>query len=399
MAIVSLSTLLSPITRDQALESLIEVLDGLGFNATSWQEGSTQRTFLQMVAEAWSQVTLAQAYIATFGFNELAEGPALTSFSASQYDNARLPAITTQGEQVLTDSGAGGPYTITLGQLVSSDENGVKFRNVTTGTIPLSGTLTLTFEAEIAGTSGNIPTDSTLSLDTPLVGVDVTNPAIATTTSWVSRSGVDQESDINLRERNRTKWFQQNQITKPADAYINLTLGAVDGSSNPIGITRVGVDATNPRGPGSLDVIVADATGPASPTQVSDLQTYLDARKAPTADVLVRAAVSSAIAVTGTVYLSSSTDTPAKRAEIEDSIHQATIPAGEDPSGYFNIIPIGGDDLGTGADYVLFSRIIEQIMAISGVESVSLTSPTGDTLLAVDEIPVAAFSLTYTELS
>ncbi len=399
MAIVSLTTLLTPITRDQALESLIEVLDGLGFNTTGWQSGSVQRTFMTMVAEAWSQVTIAQAFVATFGFNELAEGDALTAFSDSVYDNQRLAAVATRGEMVLTDSGGGGPFIIAAGDLVVSDSNGVKFRNTTGGTLALSSTLTLEFDGEIPGTTGNIATDSTLALDTPLAGVDVTNPAIATTTSWISRSGVDQESDTNLRTRNRSKWFNQNPITKPADAYVEITLKAVDGSGNLVGITRVGVDAQNPRGPGSLDVIIADATGPAIPTQVADVQTYLDARKAVLSDLLVRAAVNRVIAVEGTVFLDSGADSPTKRTEIEDAVYQVTIPAEEDPSGYFNTIPIGGDDLGAGDDFVIQSEIVDRIMSVAGVKAVNLTTPTADVLLASDEIPTAAFSLTYTELS
>ena len=113
MPILTISQLTKVVTRDEALTSLLTMLQGFGFNTTSWQTGSIQRSLVEIGAEIWSQASGTVATITNNGFNQLATKEGLTQFSDSVYDNQREEATPTQGTMRLTETGGGGPYVQT----------------------------------------------------------------------------------------------------------------------------------------------------------------------------------------------------------------------------------------------------------------------------------------------
>src|SRR5262245_60767516 len=112
---LSFEQLLSPVTKDQALATLIDVLESLRFPARSWESGSIQRTLLEGVALLYSQALGAAVNLAKGGHNATAEGDLLTMFSDSQYDNQRFEGRKTQGMVTLTDAAKTGPHTVEPG--------------------------------------------------------------------------------------------------------------------------------------------------------------------------------------------------------------------------------------------------------------------------------------------
>lgn len=369
----------TPITRDQALTTMLNNLQALGFNVTSWQSGSVQRTILTEVAETWSTATEFVATLVNMAFNDTSTDAALTTFSDSHYDNQRVTNVLTQGEMIFTGGAVGPPHTVSPGDVrVQETVSSQTYINITGGTIPLSGSVTLDMEAQSPGVAGNIGTGlATLELVTSFSGVSVTNPLIVGSTTWITQLGVDEEADATLQTRNTTKWTTLNFAT-PDGAYVQISLRADSD------ITRVTADDTNPRGPGTVDVYIARATGVATGADVTQVQTTgtddfaVDKKRPVTADALVIAAPAQAVTVTGTIHITTSLDDAAgvKRAEIE----QAAID-------YVNSLDIGGEVLPPATTGVLvFSELLGAITAVVGVRSVSLSSPTAD-------VPISGFSV------
>lgn len=397
---LSVLQLFDPVTKDEALETILDLLDSVGFNATSWQAGSFERTFTEMLAELFADHTVTDVAIARTGFNEEATGDGLTLLSKSHYDNERNEAGETEGLVTLTASAdAPGPFTINASDMVGSDkDNGFTYRNITAGTLVAGGTLQLTVKAEVAGASRNVPNDKITILQTPLQGVTINNPDPGSLT-WITQDGVDKEQDPALRERNRTKWATLS-LFAPDAAYINFAREAN------VAVTKVLVDAQNPRGPGTIDVFIAGDSGSLSPTVVQQVQDFIlgdddgdgipDVGRAPvevTRDGLLKtiSATNFPQTISGLVTLEASKAGVTKQAEIEAAVDAFFKDAVESP--------IGGRVLtegGTGA--IRLGRLQRVINAIDGVLNWAPTAPTADVPLTTSQVAVPTISLTYASL-
>lgn len=367
---ITLEKLRTPITEDEALGTLLGYLTDVGFNATSWQEGSLQRLFIRVFAIVYSDLTSLVAALADFSYNETSTGDALTAFSASHYDNTRSKAVAAVGSIKLTNNGAV-PYTISAGAVVVAyvelDGTQRSFRNSTGGSLAAGGgTLTLTWVAETAGAASNIPNNSILVLLTPLAGVTASNPPIAGTSSWMSTAGVDQESDALIRTRNRTKWATLS-VESIKETTINVAL-----SASPT-ITRVAVDDANPRGAGTVDVYIAGATTTSGSSDVAAAQTALAKRFFGSDRVRTYAAASYAVDLVGTVYY----DPRYTAVSIQAAVETALL-------AFVSSAPIGGFDYTPGPSHIVAKNDIENAVknaAINGqsvVRTVTLSTPAGD---------------------
>lgn len=357
---LTVKQLTTPVSKEEALQLMLDELESLGFNVTNWHSGSVQRTFLKGVAVVWALATQYVDLTTRIGFNESSYEDGLTLFSRSHYDNERVEEIATEGVMLFTGAAVGPPHTVSVGDVVVQDEaTGLYFENTEGGTIPASGTKQLAMRAREEGTASNIPNGSTLKMSTTFTGVTVTNPDPGTGT-WITTLGVDAEDDDTLRTRNRTKWATLNWAA-PEEAYINLALNA------DTDVTRVAVDDSNPRGPGTVDVYIARADGVAVSADVTTVQEAIDAVRPVSADAYTQAAAAQPVTISGTVYVTAALHDSDKEAEIE----QAAID-------YINSLVIGGDVLAGSTGVVPFSELLHAITDVEGVRSVALTSPTAD---------------------
>jgi len=367
---LSLSQLRTPATADQETARILDILSGLGFNTTSWQSGSVQRTFVEMMGSVSSQFTLVVDTISRMGFNSSAEGEALSEFSNSNYDNQRITAIATEGDYTLTGGLVGPPHAIVAGDLIVSNANGRQYQNSTGGVVPAAGTLVVTIKALETGEAGDVANGTITTLNTPLAGVSGSNVPIAPATTWVTTQGLDAESDGVLRERNTTKWATLNQIGSPAELYSNVALNA------DADIRRVGIDDTNPRGSGTLDVYLARETVTAQPADVVTVQAAFDAQVCETSDAKAIAATEVLQAFTFIAYIEAAKNTAQTQSDIEDAI-----------AAFVNSLDIGGTLIG-GVGFMLFSELITSVSSIDGVVNVVFATPAADVPLASNEIMV-----------
>jgi uncharacterized phage protein gp47/JayE len=382
---LTLDQLTGVITEDDALAECIAILAGLGYNATSWQDGSVQLTLVRLVAKLWSRQSETVAKLAGMGLNEYASGDWLELFSYSHYANTKKKALTTRGVEVLTASAdAPGPFTINASDLVFADTlTGQTFRNTSSGVLNAGGTLALDIEAESPGSKGDVAPNTITVMKTPLAGVTANNPIPDGASSWITRNGGDDETDAALRTRNRTKWATIGSAGVPGAAYEHFSLQAHES------VKRVFVDDRNPRGPNTIDIYVAGDAGDLSSTVVQAVDDYLSGitdgkvRKGAGSDVEVYSALRRDIAIGGTIYIANNYNTTATQSAILAAVSE-----------YFKTLDIGGTKQAVGGTgYVVFGRIYTAVLTVRGVTNAVL-SLGGDIALAKNEVavPVPAFS-------
>lgn len=363
---LSLSQLLTPSSEDESLAAILTILDGLGFTATSWEEGSVQRTMIQMLARLHSDASNVTLAITKGRYNELATGDWLSLKSSSDFDNTRVPAVAARVKMTISDPNSIGPQTIVISQLVAKDQDAATYRNIDGGTVTLGGSLTLNFDAEVPGRSSPV----TLELVTPLAGFT----AVIAIVDPIVIPGAAAESDERLRARNRVKWATM-AYAEPQDAYIAWALEAS------ASITRAYVDDLNPRGPGTLDIYVAGPTGPVPAPVLVTVIDYIEgdidgiSRRPLSSDVQCFNAGTATVSITGTLYVLPSYSLTTVRDAVEDAL-EALLEA----------LPVGGT--------VLLAELYQTIMEVEGVSNVHLTAPLIDTTVAVTSVPVPSFGLT-----
>lgn len=159
------------------------VVGGSGLPTTSWQPGSTPRTLIAAQSQVAADFNTSQRMIAKGGFLDYAEDEWLTLLAAQVFWVERDAPVATIGIATLTDAG-GGPHTITASQLIAKDASGRQFRNITGGTLTLSGSLALRWQAVETGDTYNVGNGTLTTLVTALAGVTLSNPA-----TWMTLPG------------------------------------------------------------------------------------------------------------------------------------------------------------------------------------------------------------------
>lgn len=362
---LTLQQLLTPKTEEEALDELLSFLDDVGFSASSWQPGSKARHIVQLLARLRASFSNTTLLITKGRYNDTAEGEWLHLFSKSHYNNDVVPAQTPRIRIRLKDDASAGPFTENAGDSIAKDENGVTYRNIDAISLPEDGNILVDYEAETPGALAEIPVSATLV--TPMAGVTVTLEEII-------RPGANVESDTRLRERNRSKWFTLSQAA-PGDAY---RVWAMEASGS---VTRVWVDDLNPRGPGTVDVIIAGASG-SLPDGVSDtVEAYINGevdgvyRRPLGTDLAVISATEYTVNVTGTVYSNGSYDL----SSVQTAAHAAI-------NAYISTVAVGGT--------VLLAELYRRVMAVDGVRNVQFTAPTADVTVTAGRVPVGNPNLT-----
>lgn len=384
---LSLASLITPVTRQQSLDTLLGFLTDLGFATTSWQSGSAQRTIVTACAWIYADGTTAVANIAKGGFRTLAKGDWLDLVGEGSFEDERVAAISTVGLVTLTHAG-GAPHAWGVDELLLSDtpdgSSGILYRNTTAGGITGGTTIEEEFRAVTPGRRANIASAPspgvTMYLLTPLANVTAAVISDPTTGTWVTTSGEDRESDPRYAERMGTRWGTLTYGSGEL-AYRRWALEA-----DPT-VTRVTVlqGAT----PANVRVICATSSGGITGGQIAAITAYIEDGRRPINDVV---SVESANVVSVDVVA-------------EPVVRRGTATVGsiqEALNTYFADLPIGGRVIfpavpGSGA--VVYEELVETILALEGVRRARLSDPTADVALGATDVAVPVYDITITEVS
>jgi uncharacterized phage protein gp47/JayE len=370
---LSLAQLLTPSTEQQSLDTILDILTGLGFTARSWQSGSIARTLVQMVARLHSSASNTTVVLTKGRYNDTATGDWLTLLSASHFGNTRIPAVAARIKVRVDDSvNSVGPFTSAIGELVATDTKGVSYRNIDPLSLAQGATADLIFEAEIPGL---VDVQSSVTLSTPLAGTTVTYQSPI-------RPGANEESDERLRRRNQSKWASL-AYAAPSAAY---ELWALEASA---AVTRVWVDDLNTQGTGRVDVYIAGASGALPGAVATTVDNYVRGQidgvfRLPLGvDLHVLTASNETISVTGTIYSQLAADLATIRTRADKAVKD-----------YVSTLPVGGK--------FLLAEVYRRLMSLEGVANVNITQlqragttvPLGDVVTTTGKVPVGTSSFT-----
>lgn len=358
----SLQQLLQPRTRDQVMAALISFLQAKGYPPTDWIEGSVQRTLVELQAAGLADLEALRLEIARGGFLDTATGDYLDLLGQSAYTLTRKQATFARQSFRLTAQAGFGPYSIQPGQLWVGNAAGLRFNNLDGGTLPLGGTLDLEFRAESPGAAYNLPIGSGTIMFTPLPGVTVVN-------TGVLEAAIDKEGDAAYRERCRLRWGELGLGATRA-AYESWAL-----SSTP-SVTKVRVLDNNPRGQGTVDVVVWGEGG-LGPEAVAAADAYIQQRKPLTANVQVYAATQVNIPVTATIRLRAGFLTQVQ-AEVATRL-----------AAFQRSLPIGA---------IVYRSALVEALFVANVLDVALSAPSTDQTLTPTQAASFTLNATYQEV-
>lgn len=228
-----------------------------------------------------STVRIANTNIYDDGTTDYIAPPNWTDLIAGGFFGlTRYPAYSTIGAAVLTCSALAAAGTVPAMQArFQSDEatGGQWYRNRYAFTVTPGRQVPVILVADVPGSSGNVPVNSITHIVTTLAGCSLNNPG--TGGSWITTTGADYESDDNLIARCFARWAASS-YGGARSAYAQWVADAFTAAGVTPTVTRIGVDDTNPNGPGSTDIYLASVTGPATVEDVALVDAYLQPRRA-----------------------------------------------------------------------------------------------------------------------
>lgn len=347
---LSLFDIQTPLSTESIRALLLDFLTAAGFPVEAWQDESAARALVEMAAQLGAEQSKPVALLAKMGFLDTSEADFLTAKVKSDYDEDRNVAIATVMPVRLVSSGAV-TYVKGAREIILTSSSGRTYSNVAGASVTAHDTTVVNFVAEVAGSAGNVPAQ-TMQLTTPLAGVT------AVFDGGFITAGADEESDVAVRERARTKWatLRTEKIRAGITNLVRTAAPSVTGHS---------IDDENPRGPGTLDVYLAGDNATAGSGDVALVQTALDAALFGTGTDesagLAIAAPTLSLDLTATIYVRGVTDT----AALTDLAAAW--------SAFLVTVPVGGFDLSPGPQNVILpGQIVDIFSEVAGVVSTSV---------------------------
>lgn len=290
-AIATLAQLLTARDQPTVLSQMYATASTLGVDIIGVQAEAMFRAMYEMESAAKSREDFLRVQVAQAGFlqtvilaNTNQDGSVIAPpnwadlLALGFFNLTRNPAVTTVGQALLTCNNFANAGPVTAMQARFSTPDNVFFRNQLPFNVIPGASVPITLVAEQPGTVSNVPVASITQINTPLGGCTVSNPA-GTNGSWITTSGVDIEADLSLTARCLARWGASS-YGGARSAYGQWINDAFTTQGLTSSITRWAVDDTNPNGPGSNDIYLGNAAGPAGTTEVNTVNAYLQPLRA-----------------------------------------------------------------------------------------------------------------------
>lgn len=281
-----------PVTKDQANEKMLDVLETIGLPARSWKQGGALRTLIAATSQTFADFSTLTSQLVKSRFRETAEGDWLWQSAINDYGFTPRDATFATGLQRFTNTGGG---------VFSQPAGTVRLRNpttnkvyVTTATLTLGafGSADVPVQAVEVGSASSSGPNTVTEFETPLIGVTTTNPA--------SIVGNDRETDPEIRGHMGDS-LASRSLNGPRGAYAFAVREAKRLDGSPVDINRFRVS------PGSSNGIVRIwCASPRGAPLASDLDRVRESVEAiarpDSVKVIVSAAAPKPIATTLTVW-------------------------------------------------------------------------------------------------
>lgn len=214
---IGIDELITPVTEDEVLASMLSVAATLGLSTTSWQSGQPSHTLLRIVARAIASTLSVGSTVTRGGLLDLAAtvtpegGPGwLDLLVETGWSDERRAATYATTDATFTTTAACPGGTYAAGTLHIA-RGSIGYSNTASITIPVgAGSVSGTFRADVAGASGSSGVGTITTMVTTIVGCSVTNSTAAV--------GSDAEKNAELVARCKLKWASIS-TTGPAGAY------------------------------------------------------------------------------------------------------------------------------------------------------------------------------------
>ncbi len=373
VTVTDATTLQSQLTTDLAAEGVVLT----GFSPTSAERG-----LIALDARALSTEQQLRAEVVKSGLLVDVEFRDEEWVDRKVYGFFRVERLReTKARHVFTltnQSATGGPYTINPLSREAMSLDGTKFKNLTGGTLRagVGETLQLEFEALVAGLSGNIgPGEIYKLLGGTLPAVDITN--ILGSQIFVARR---RETNREYLERALARWGTLAAGGHEFSTRFRILSGVET-------IAKLGVRDDNPNGPGSVDVFLANAAGPATTQECAAAQAVFGPYEPLGSRGLWRylPAVARNVAVTGTMEPDGTSATIIADATATLALLAAQWPM--EPGRKLDNTLVHGIVRGLASEEYA-------IPGFRGVSDLDMTAPLDDTVLDVGEVLIFTVSLT-----
>jgi hypothetical protein len=351
---ISLPTLLSPVTAAQARTTAVNQLVSYGIPANNWRQGGVFSTLLTVFCTLYAGLFSLVSQAINSMFLGTASGQWLTALAYYVYGITAQKATFGTTPYTLTNTG-GGIYSFAPGQFVCQcGINGNSFTNVSTfslaaGTPATPTTATFDVVAQVAGTAGGAPANTIATLITVMVSVTGNNSAACL--------GLDADSDAKIVSKCYAALAARSQ-KGPAGAYLAAIYGYsnVPGATNsvtgqPVNINRTQV-YTDPD-TGNISVYLASPAGVPDVNDIVGVQTAIDAIARPMG-VVATAMACTPVYASGTITLWSDSVGAKAAQDVEIIAYVELLSA-------FSTYPIGGLTKPPGTQGYLWASYVEGV--------------------------------------
>ncbi|WP_411676870.1 baseplate J/gp47 family protein [Caproicibacter sp.] len=350
---------------DDLKDNTVAELQDAGFAITNFNSGGIFYTLTMIALKVYIElITLCRTVLSNM-FVTHAEKTWL-DLKAGDFAKTRKAAVKARGNVTVSRAASGDAVTISKGQVFKTqkDINGDELRFFSlTDTVLQQGALSVDVpvEAEAAGVKYNVSSGQIVNTLMHIEGIDT----ITNKEDWLKTEGSDEEDDDSLRSRTKNAWSELSTLPI-ADKYKNVA-EAVSG------VLFVRVDDDQPRGQGSVDIIVTGTAGAATENLLASVQTAEEEIKGPYDNIEVKSSTTQAQDISVTVTVSASLDSTGLEDKVKAAL-SSLLAVSKDRS--LNELTI--------ADmiYAIKSKCSE-------VQNVKFTTPTEDVTLETDQIIIA----------
>jgi phage-related baseplate assembly protein len=385
----TLEQLTTPLTVDQVKASCYATMASLGVDTTNWKPGAVVRTLFAATAIAVAAGSQLTSRIARMGVVALSEGDWLTVMARNSRRVERITAGFASGTVRISNSG-GGVFGFEPDELVVRNRiTGKTYVNTAAVNVGAQqADVPVAVRAVEAGSGSSAAAGDITEFETGL-------PPDLTVTNLTALTGLDEESDVDLRER-YDEQLGSLSACGPRDAYAFAAKSAKRADGSAIGVTRV--RPIKDAGFGTVTIIVATPSGAVAGDvndPATDLGAVARAIQTAAAPDAVRVVVLSATPVVLPITCSVTAYEGPLSSEIEAAI-KAKL------SALISVLPIGGHTEGSGVGKLFRSDLEHAIKSAfpEHIFHVSIASPGSDVVYvqASDVIQLGTVTPTITRV-